>query len=287
MAYRSYKQHEVKNLRVGVEDTGSRFFRTPYHKILFTLLVVASCFVGIIDRVDSPLTLKLRMTLSDALSPVYRITSYLVESTQLFFSGVFDTVVRNKDTHAVALQRIQDLERKLLAANQENESLKQILKFPNIHPQDSVVLPIIHRSNPVSNHTFVLRGGKDMKLEVDQVVRTDVGLVGRLTAVGNQTSRALLLTDYNSRVPVLIESTGQRAILQGEGTALPTLQYLDSTEELTAGSRLITSGDGGVFPFGIPVGTIKSVGSEITVSLFAPLDQLRFVVLDTTKVDLP
>ena len=287
MGYRSYKQREVKNLRVGIEDTESRFFRTPFHKILFASLIIISCFLMLIDRVDSPLTLKLRMTITDVLSPLYRATTYVTESVQLLFSGVFDTVVRNKDTHEETLLKVQDLERKVMALVQENQNLKQILKFPNIHPQDTVVLPIIHRSNPLTNHTFTLRGGKDMKLEVDQVIRTDVGLVGRLTGVGQQTSRALLLTDYNSRVPVLIETTGQRAILQGEGSALPSLQYLDSTDELTVGSRLITSGDGGVFPFGIPVGTIKEVGESITVSLFAPLDQLRFVILDTTKVDVP
>src|SRR5690606_9194177 len=71
-----------------------------------------------------------------------------------------------------------------------------------------------------------------------------LGLVGRISGVGRTTSRVILLTDPSSRIPVTIQPSGQRAILAGDNTALPLIDFLESPEQVRPGDRVISSGDG-------------------------------------------
>ena len=81
------------------------------------------------------------------------------------------------------------------------------------------------------------------------------GLVGRVIGVTDGASRVLLLTDVASRTPVMIDRTNARAILTGDGGPNPRLDYLRGHDPIQEGDRLLTSGDGGVLPRGLPVGT--------------------------------
>ena len=85
-----------------------------------------------------------------------------------------------------------------------------------------------------------------------------LGLVGRISGVGRQTSRVVLLTDPSSRVPVTIQPSGRRALLTGDNTPLPFLDFLEGVENVRPGDRVVTSGDGGVFPSGLLVGQAVS-----------------------------
>jgi rod shape-determining protein MreC len=93
-----------------------------------------------------------------------------------------------------------------------------------------------------------------------QAAVTGEGLVGRVYEVGVRTARILLITDLNSRIPVLVEGSRQRAILAGDNSGRPVLWYLDPAVPPQIGARIVTSGEGGVFPRGLPVGMVEAVG---------------------------
>ena len=80
------------------------------------------------------------------------------------------------------------------------------------------------------------------------------GLVGRVVEAGDRSSRVLLLTDLNSRIPVMADRTNARAVMTGDNSSYPRLDYLVRDAELTPGERIVTSGDDGVLPRGVPVG---------------------------------
>lgn len=80
------------------------------------------------------------------------------------------------------------------------------------------------------------------------------GLVGRTVEVGERTSRVLLLTDFNSRIAVMADRSNDRALLVGDNTDFPRLDYLSRDIEFTEGDRIVTSGDDNVMPRGLPVG---------------------------------
>ena len=113
-------------------------------------------------------------------------------------------------------------------------------------------------------------------------VMSENGLIGRVIGVTEGASRILLLTDIASRTPVMIERTNARAILTGDGGPNPRLEYLRGQEPVKPGDRLVTSGDGGVLPRGLPVGlAVKGLDGRwraVLASDAAPVDFVRILL---------
>jgi len=105
-----------------------------------------------------------------------------------------------------------------------------------------------------------------------------IGLVGRIAGVGERTSRVILLTDTSSRIAVSIETNGQRAMIVGDNTSRPPLEFLEAPETVQPGDRVVTSGDGGVFPSGLLVGQVTQTQSgRLRVRLAADIQRLEFL----------
>lgn len=126
--------------------------------------------------------------------------------------------------------------------------------------------------------TVIVNVGRDQGVKSgDAVIDTD-GLVGRVVATGDKASRVLLLTDLNSRIPVVIEPAHYKAVLSGDNTDWPKLDYLAVTSSVSPGDRVVTSGDGKLIPPGIPVGlVIQTSDGFLRVQTFADRDRLDFV----------
>jgi rod shape-determining protein MreC len=107
------------------------------------------------------------------------------------------------------------------------------------------------------------------------------GLVGRTTDVGAGAARVLLLTDSQSRVPVLVARTGQAALVAGDGSPLLLLaERVGPEEPLRRGDRLVTSGEGGVFPPGVPVAVVYDAGPPVRLRPLARLLGAGFVRIE-------
>jgi len=105
-----------------------------------------------------------------------------------------------------------------------------------------------------------------------------IGLVGRISGVGQQISRVILLTDSNSRVPVAVQPSGQKALLSGDNSDLPPLDFLEDPDEVRPGDRVVTSGDGGMFPAGLLVGSVVlGTDKRLRVALSANYQRLEFL----------
>ena len=105
-----------------------------------------------------------------------------------------------------------------------------------------------------------------------------IGLVGRISGVGQTTSRVILLTDSNSRIPVTVQPSGQKALLSGDNSSAPPLEFLEKQDLVRPGDRVISSGDGGVFPAGLLVGQVaQGVDGRLRVRLAADYERLEFL----------
>ena len=105
-----------------------------------------------------------------------------------------------------------------------------------------------------------------------------IGLVGRISGVAQNTSRVLLLTDANSRVPAVIQPSGQRALVAGDNSARPLLDFIENRDVVRPGDRVISSGDGGVFPAGVLIGSLEvDTGGRLRVRLAADYERLEFL----------
>ncbi len=140
---------------------------------------------------------------------------------------------------------------------------------------------IMDARGPFAN-ARVLDSGSEAGIKVGDPAISEHGVVGRVVGVTRGASRLLMLTDVESRTPVLADRTNARAILTGDGGAYPRLEYVRGRDPLKPGDMILTSGDGGVFPRGLPVGTAdKDLKGAWRVRLYAdqtPIDYVRIML---------
>ncbi len=175
-------------------------------------------------------------------------------------------------------QRLRDWQTAARRLEQENVALRTLLTL-RPEPRTAVVAArVIADGGGPFVRTLVIDAGVDAGVEDGNVVVDGSGVVGRITAAGLNSSRVLLLTDLNSRVPVRIEGSRQRAVLAGDNSDRPRLAFLPATVKVRPGDRLVTSGDGGLFPSGLPVGVVDAVGADgIRVRTWSTLEALEFI----------
>jgi rod shape-determining protein MreC len=105
-----------------------------------------------------------------------------------------------------------------------------------------------------------------------------IGLVGRISGVGERSARVILLTDSNSSIPISVQPSGHRALLTGDNSVAPLLEFVESPELIRPGDQVVTSGDGGVFPAGLLVGHV-ALGPDrrFRLRLAADNERLEFL----------
>ncbi len=120
----------------------------------------------------------------------------------------------------------------------------------------SVMARVIGRSNEPFLQTMILDAGKAQGIKPGQAVIDARGMIGRIFLTGNHTSWVILLTDLNSRIPVNIEPGNAQAIMAGDNTRAPSLDLLSQNVTLKPGAQVVSSGDGGLLPPGLAIGTV-------------------------------
>jgi len=120
----------------------------------------------------------------------------------------------------------------------------------------SVMARVIGRSNQPFLQTMILNAGRVQGVKPGQAVIDARGMIGRIYLTGNHTSWVILLTDLNSRIPVTIEPGNVQAIMAGDNTSAPSLDLLAQNVVLKPGAQVISSGDGGLLPPGLAIGTV-------------------------------
>ncbi|MEM9421309.1 MAG: rod shape-determining protein MreC [Pseudomonadota bacterium] len=131
---------------------------------------------------------------------------------------------------------------------------------------------VIGENNGPYDHALILSAGAGDGVRQGSAVVDGGGLLGHVVTAGRGASRILLITDYNSRIPVFVEDMQLEALLAGQSAGAPILEFFAQKPDvlLSPGARLVTSGAGGVIPRGIPVGEVASVNAgRITIRPYA------------------
>ena len=173
------------------------------------------------------------------------------------------------------MQRLRD---ENVALRNLNERYRALLGFHTDPPVPMATARVVLDARGPFSDTRLADAGKERGVEVGNPVMNDRGLIGRVIGVTKGASRILLLTDVASRTPVLIDRTDGRAILTGDASAAPKLEYLRGQDPVRNGDRVLTSGDGGLAPRGLPVGTaVKGFDGAWRVQLDADQASIDFV----------
>lgn len=187
------------------------------------------------------------------------------------------------------LQRLNLLE-------EENAQLRALLHAaPQTHSNKILAAQQLAASPDPFIHEITLDAGKNQNIFTGQAILDAQGVMGQVTQVNPLTSRALLITDTRSAIPVQNRRTGQRAVVTGSGTSnLLYLKHVPETADMKVGDAIVTSGLGGYFPLGYPVGIIHSIskkkGEDFAVISVTPSAQLAhhqvLLVWPDVKTDL-
>ncbi len=170
---------------------------------------------------------------------------------------------------------------------EENKRLKKIIDDYLIDTDEIVAKILIDKSSPFLRSIIINKGSKN-NVKLGMAALDESFLVGKVVEVNYLTSRVLLVSDLNSKIPVTIEPGGYQSILSGTGKDFAVLQYLKEDYPIIKDSLVYTSGSGGVFRAGIPIGKIKSLDENNVreVDFFSDFSQLRFVKIISFKKEL-
>lgn len=255
-------------------------FSRPLRRVLIGLMVIALLGLFLLWRIDSPRVERFRAALVDRVVPSFDWV--LVPVTKA--ANMIDSF----HSYARLYEQNQELRRELqqmkawreaaLQLEQKNArllDLNQVRLDPKLTHVSGMVLA--DSGSPFRQSVLLNVGARD-GIRDGWATMDGLGLVGRISGVGETTSRVILLTDSSSRIPVVIQPSGLHALLMGDNTAAPTLDFIESPEDVRPGDRVVSSGDGGVFPADLLVGQVaQHPGGPFRVRLAADYQRLDFL----------
>lgn len=249
-------------------------------RLLVGVIVVVLLGMFLLSRIDNPRAERFRMALIDRFYPSFEWA--LVPATSLTrmvadFQSYNSVYAQNQELRR-ELQRMKGWREAALQLEQKNA---QLLALNNVklNPVLSFITGEVMTDSggPFSQSALVNIGRQDGVNDGSAAV-DGLGLVGRIAGVGERTSRVLFLSDVSSSVPVVLVPSGRRAIVRGDNSTVPPLDFLDSEAGVQAGSRVMTSGDGGVFPADILIGQVAiDAQGRFRVRLSADYENLEFI----------
>ena len=254
--------------------------RRSLRSIALGALVAVALALFFLWRTDNPRVERARMALIDWSAPTLEWSAEPIETTRSMI-GDFENFTRVYEQNKQLRREIQRLKAWREAAQrleQENARLRA-LNNVKLAPSITVVTGeiIADSGGPFAQSALINIGQRD-GVDDGAAAVDGRGLIGRVVGLGDHAARLLLLTDLNSRVPVLVRPSGRGAVLAGDGSAQPVIRFLSSIEGVAIGDQIVTSGDGGVFPPDLPIGRISALGkSTARARLAADYDRLEFV----------
>ena len=250
----------------------------------FSLIGLIFFSVGllILSKINLPFTNYLKITLNEI---VYR-TSFIVsvpEKKILELSNKIQDHYNLYNDYVLVKEKIKTLESKKYETQfleVENKRLKKAINEYIFKSDELIAKVLIDKNSPFLKSVIVNKGSKD-KVKLGMAVLDGSYLVGKIVEVNYSTSRALLVSDLNSKIPVGIEPGNVQSILSGTGKQNGKIEYLETDILIKDKSIVYTSGSGGLFKSGIPVGVyhIDTEEDYELVHFFSKLSQLTFVKL--------
>ncbi len=246
------------------------------------LFVGVALTAMILSRVEVRIVDDFRGVVNDAAAPILDFFSHPARSVATFVEDFDELLVVLEDNKRLKMQNAQLIKWKAVAEDvlRENEKFRQRLQIVPDPESRYITARVIADSGGPFVRTVLVNVGTSNNVQKGQAAISGEGLIGRVVSTGSRSARILLLTDLNSRIPVVVETTRDKAILAGNNTLYPKLEFVSADARINVGDRIVTSGQGGIFPPGLPVGLVTSVDDEVSfVQIYADLDRLEFVTI--------
>ena len=237
------------------------------------LAVVAVLAVALIlfGKAQSSLFDRARTYFSDATAPMLEAARGPVNGFGHWVGGLGQIFVVYSENQKLKEEnaKLRQWQNAALVLEQRLKRYQLLLNAVQDPSLSSVTAHVIGRANRPFLDTMILDAGKIQGVKPGEAVVDDRGMIGRIYLVGQHTAWVVLLTDLSSRIPVSVEPGHIQAILSGDNSTSPGLETQRPGIVLKVGQQIVTSGDGGLLPAGLPVGTVTWNGSEFRATLLA------------------
>ena len=255
-------------------------FRLIYIKLSGVIWVSAAVILLALSIYTPQSLEKPRAALLDILTPVIQTVSAPFSSLSNKISGMTE-IGRLKAENIKLTEenaRLREWYQTALTLQAENQSLREFLNVKAESDRAYLTTRVISDNGGRFVKSLLVPAGKKDGVAKGQAVITDKGMVGRIVNAGQNNARILLITDLNSRIPVMIEETHHRAILSGQNENLLALDHLPKDSGLSIGSRIVTSGHEGILPPNIPVGIVTEIGeNKVSVAPLTDMQSIHYV----------
>lgn len=254
--------------------------RQALGRLTVPVLVAAAFGTMLLGKADTAVVERARMALADALAPLYAVAAEPIGAvrnavqearTLLDLRGEAARLREEND-------RLHRWQAAALALEAENAMLRRQLAFvPDAAPMFRTARVVADAGGTYAR-AVLLATGPHLQLRKGQIALDERGLAGRVSEVGERSARVLLVTDMNSRIPVILEGSRARAIMVGTNNARPRLQHWPEGVQPAEGDRIVTGAESTAFPAGLPVGIVRiNESGSPEVELYARLDRLELL----------
>lgn len=264
--------------------TRQKLFRKQTKRFGFGFYSALSLALIVINTLNNPILESVRKETADFSAPLLATLSIPANYLRRFFNGIADLADLRDQNNLLLVEneRLKDWQRLADLLQFENDRLREALTAKVVRPQTLVTARVISVVGGPFVRSVLVNAGSGEGVQEGLAVVDHNGVVGQTIAVGRRATRVLLLTDFNSRIPVRLGRSKNNGILIGRNEDFAELEFLPVNSDVVVGDRVMTSGDGGLFPPGLLIGIIARIGSRhIKVRPVADLKTLEFVqILD-------
>ena len=264
----------------------------PIRRAITVILLLGLFGLFVLWRIDSPRVEKFRALVIDTFVPsfewVLRPMTSVVKLAQDYQS--YEKLSEQNKELRRELQQMKSWKEAALQLEQENARLLDLNQLRVDSKLTHVSGIVVADSGSPFRQSVLLNIGSKDGIQDGWAAMDGLGLVGRISGVGSSTSRVILLTDNASQIPVIIQPSGQKAILMGDNSYAPPVEFIENVDLVRPGDRIVTSGRGGVLPTGLLIGTLAlDPNNRLRARLAADYERLEFLKVlrdyGTEKID--
>ncbi len=260
--------------------TSPEEFSRPIRRILVSGLVLVLLALFLLWRIDSPRVERFRTALVDKVVPSFDWVMLPVTKASGMVDGFqsYSSLYAQNQELRRELQQMTVWKEAALRLEQQNARLLDLNQVRLDAKLTHITGVVLADSGSPFRQSVLLNVGARDGIQDGWAAMDGLGLVGRISGVGNRSARVILLTDSNSRIPVVIQPSGQKALASGDNSPAPPLEFIEKLDEVRPGDQVVTSGDGGVFPAGLLVGQVaQGKDKRLRVRLSADYERLEFL----------
>ena len=252
----------------------------PLRRLITVVLLLILFGLFLVWRIDNPRVEKLRALVIDTFVPnfewILRPMTSVVKLAKDYQS--YEKLLEQNKELRRELQQMKSWKEAALQLEQENARLLDLNQLRLDSKLTHVSGIVIADSGSPFRQSVLLNIGSRDGIQDGWAAMDGLGLVGRISGVGSSTSRVILLTDNASQIPIILQPSGQRAILMGDNSFAPPVEFIENADLVRPGDRIITSGGGGVLPAGLLVGTLAmDPNGRLRARLAADYERLEFL----------